>query len=349
MRKRKEEYMCTNFRLTTTDGTIIIGRSMEYALDLDSHIRIFPKGAQRHSVAPGGTRGLEWTPQYGALGLDIGGFDYCVDGMNERGLTIHALYLPGYTGYQDAAAEREPDQALAHLDLPAWILGNFATVAEVQAALETVRVWGLVVDELKAVPPLHYAVHDAQGTSLVIEYEEGQLRVYDNPLGVLTNSPPFYWHLINLGNYLNVRAISTTPVRIADTVLAPPGQGGGFLGIPGDWTPPARFVRTVAMSQFAQPAQNAAEGVQLAAHLLNAVDIPKGDIREQPSDLDQTDYTEWATIWDLTNRVLFYRSYDNLTLRSIALGQLDLTRDGKQARVPVRGGTPAVDVTAALR
>jgi choloylglycine hydrolase len=154
---------------------------------------------------------------------------------------------------------------------------------------------------------------------------------------------------MNLGNYLNVRAVTTTPVQIAGTVLAPPGGGGGFLGIPGDWTPPSRFVRAVAMSQFAKPAQDAAEGVNLVAHLLNAVEIPKGDIRHQPGEVEQTDYTQWISIWDLTHLVLYYRSYENLTLRSVALKQLDLTRESKQRRIPVSGGDPVVDMTAALR
>jgi choloylglycine hydrolase len=341
--------MCTSFRLTTTDGTIIVGRSMEFALDLASQIRIFPKGGQHRSLAPGGRPGLPWNATYGALGFDMRGLDYCCDGMNEQGLTLHALYLPVYTAYQDAAAAQQPDHALTHLDLVGWLLGTCASVAEVKAALETVWVWGLVVDELQAVPPVHYAAHDAAGTSLVIEYVGGQLQLYDNPIGVMTNSPPFSWHLMNLGNYLNVRAVTTTPVRLAGTVLAPPGQGGGFLGIPGDWTPPSRFVRTVAMSQFAKPAQNAAEGVNLAAHLLNAVDIPKGDIRHQPAEVEQTDYTQWITIWDLRHLVLYYRSYENLTLRSIDLTQLDLTKDSQQARVQVSAGHPVVDLTAALR
>ncbi len=218
----------------------------------------------------------------------------------------------------------------------AWLLGTCATVAEVKAAIETVRVWGLVLDELHAVPPLHYAAHDPAGNSLVIEYVGGQLQVYANPIGVMTNAPPFSWHLMNLGNYLNVRAVTTTPVQIAGTVLAPPGQGGGFLGIPGDWTPPSRFVRAVAMSQFAKPAQDAAEGVNLAAHLLNALDIPKGDIRHQPGEVEQT------------HLVLYYRSYENLTLRSDALKQLDLTQESKQTRVPL-SGDPVVDMTVALR
>jgi len=340
--------MCTSFRLKSADGAVIVGRSMEFGLELEARFVTRPRGEARSSTAPGGGPGLGWTSIYGALVVDSLGLDVAVDGLNERGLSFHALLFPCYADYQDTQAAADPNRALAHNDLGLWILGNFATAAEVKAAVATVWAWGIPTPEFNGPAPLHFAVHDAVGESLVIEYVGGQLKVYDNTPGVMTNSPPFDWHRINLGNYLNLRALSTQSVTIAGTVLAPPGQGGGFLGIPGDWTPPSRFVRTVAMIHFAKPAATAATAANLALHLLNAVDIPPGDIRTTPDDPGTSDYTQWIVIYDLKNLVARFRTYDNTTIRAIDMKQLDFGPGAPRRVLSLAGGQPEVDVTAEM-
>lgn len=340
--------MCTSFRIQSTDRAVIVGRSMEFGAEMSSNLVTHPRGESLASTAPGGGPGLAWTSRYGTLAFDSLGLDVAVDGLNEKGLSFHALYYPGFAGYQDTQAAANPARALAHTDFGLWVLGNFATTAEVRASVEDVFVWGYPVDGFDGPPPIHFAVHDASGAGLVIEYTHGELRVFDNEVGVMTNSPPFDWHLINLANYLNLRALSTKPITIAGTVLAPPGQGGGFLGIPGDWTPPSRFVRSTAMIHFAREAATATEGANLALHLLNAVDIPKGDVRDRAEDTDTSDYTQWIVVWDLTNRVARFRTYANTTVRRVDMDTLDLSPGAPRRRLALDGGSPEQNVTAEL-
>ena len=183
--------------------------------------------------------------------------------------------MPDYTAYQDQAAAREPEKALAHLDLCPWVLGNFATVDEVKAALAGVHVWGKPIGPLKLLLPLHASVHDASGRSIVLEFTREGPKVYDNGPGVLTNSPTFDWHETNLRNFVNLKAMSAGPIRVGAAVLSPLDSGSGLLGIPGDWTPPSRFVRIAAMKYFAGTPLNAQGGVVLAEHLLGSVAIPR--------------------------------------------------------------------------
>ena len=328
---------CTHFQLQAKDGAILIGRSMEFAQPLKSEIVSHPRGETITSSAPQGKPGLKWTSSYGYLAVNALGLNTAVDGLNETGLSIGGLWLPNDTEYPSVSAGQQ-QRALSVIDFGSWLLGNFATVAEVKQSLGLVTVWGPKVAELQGmVPPLHYAIHDATGAAIVVEFIGGEMKIHDNPNGVLTNSPPFDWQIINLKNYVNLKALNAKPIDLSGMVLGQAGQGSGLLGIPGDWTPPSRFVRATVFKEFAKPAENSEQGVNLANHLLNTVDIPLGVIREKNAVADG-DYTQWVVIKDLTNKMLYFRSYENLSLRAIDLKKLELKVGAAPQSVPVHGG-----------
>jgi choloylglycine hydrolase len=333
--------MCTSFRLQANDGTIIVGRSLEFDMDLEPHLSTFQAGWVHRSMAPGKQDGHQWTAKYNAHVITAGGANLgqYFDGMNDQGLVVEGLWMPDYTIYQDEEAKAHPSQTLTNFDFILWCLTNFTTVAEVVAELRNnpVWVWGPTIPELNGIAPLHYALHDtteSKTSSLVIEYMNGVLMTYENPIGVLTNAPPFEWQQINLGNYLNLQAATTSQKVFATKELIPPGVGGGFLGIPGDWTPPSRFVRMANMCQYANPVPHAEAALNLAEHLLNTVDIPKGDIITSPSP-KRVEYTQYSCIWDLTHRKGYYRTYDDLMLKSMDFNQLKMTQTSKPAGLPL--------------
>ena len=338
---------CTDFLLTTTDGTNIVGRSMEWGLDLHSQIWLHSRDEKRSSKGPTGDPGVAWQSKYGYLSLDCSGLPVAIDGINEEGLSLGSLWLPG-TVYQNVGDK--PQSAISLLDIGYFILGNCKTVEEAKALIATVRIWSPQLADWGGTPTMHLALHDAQGKSAVVEFLDGQQKIYDNQTHVLTNAPPFEWHRTNLRNYIRLSASNALPLKIGGTILAPPGQGGGFLGIPGDWTPPSRFVRTTAMLGFAKKAKDAPAGVNLALHILNAVDIPLGDVREPDGNLDHSDYTQWIVIKDLTNRVLYFRSYDNLTVRAIDMKRLKFDAGIKpQCLTAIAGGNATIDITTQIK
>ena len=336
---------CTDFQIRTKDNTVIIGRSMEFATEVISQIFVKSKREQQAGGAPGEKEGLTWTCKYGYIGINIFGLkDIVIDGMNEEGLSVEGLWLPE-THYQNVS-EEEANSAINIGQLGSWILGNFKDTNEVKEAIKRVRVWGNMVKEIDMVPPIHFAVHDTEGRNIVIEYVDGELKIYDNPIGVMTNAPTFDWHLSNLRNYVNLTRWNAEPLVIDGMTIKPTGQGSGLLGIPGDWTPPSRFIRTVALVHFADPAANAFEGVTLAEHILNTVDIPRGDIQNKEGESFAEDYTQWVVIKDLTNRMLYIRDYDNLTLRTIDLKKLLRDSGAKMKSIPVDSDTyKMVDIT----
>ncbi|MBX7066668.1 MAG: choloylglycine hydrolase family protein [Parachlamydiales bacterium] len=318
-------FACTDFVVQAKDGTFVNGRSLEFGLDLKSTIRAFPRGQKVASQAPGKMPGLSWISKYGYLGVNALGLNFSFDGMNEAGLSFGYLWLPGITEYPTA---QDPKKALDFTDFCAWVLGNFATVAEVKEALKNVSIWGHSVPPL-GMAPVHAAIHDAKGNNLVVEFVGGEMQVYDNPISILTNSPSFDWQSANLQNYLGLSPYNPNPVTFKGVTLSPGGQGGGFLGIPGDFSPPSRFVKMFTFLRFvSQPAVNS-DAVNLAEHMLNSVDIPMGTIRDP--DKETGDYTQWIVIKDLTNKSFYFRSYGDLVLKKIDLKKLNFKRENKNS------------------
>jgi choloylglycine hydrolase len=194
---------------------------------------------------------------------------------------------------------------------------------------------------------VHYIVQGASGKSIVIEYVGGKLVVYDNPLGVITNSPTFDWQMTNLRNYVNFSLTNVPPVKVESVTLQPFGQGTGMLGMPGDFTPPSRFVRAVAFSSSVLPSQTGDDAVLEAFHILNNFDIPKGAAREHEKDSHGNvvaDYTLWTSANDLKRKRFYFRTYENSEIRMVDLTKMNL--DGKDiVTIPMAGNEVIKSVT----
>lgn len=335
---------CTDFIVKAKDGTVVGGRSMDFAVDDQAKVTVYPRGKQWASEAPGKKQGLEWKQRHGFVAFSILGMEASTDGMNEKGLSAKVLWLPS-VGYQTVPKGSEA-KALDVILVPDWILGNFETVAEVKKALPGVFVWGQELAGLGGIPVLHLAVHDAQGNSMVAEWIDGELHIYDNPLGVMTNEPPLPGQWANLRNYVNLSPDMQPALELNGMTVKGTGNGSGMLGLPGDCTPPSRFVRTAVLGKFAYQPKNGAEAIVFARHLLNQVDVMPGVSRDKAPQGEEADYTQWTAIEDLTNRVLYFADYGDQTLRAVELKKLDFTRSD-YAPIPVSApsGNAVKDVT----
>jgi len=333
---------CTDVRLIAADGTPFTVRTMEFAADLQSDAVIMPRGRSFTSPGPKAS-GLTWTSKYGYVFMSAYGQPAVTDGLNEKGLGFGALYLPGETEYETVKAGEE-GRALSNIQFGAWALGNFATVDEVRDAVKDVRVWAEFVPQLGSFSPLHYSFHDASGESLVIEYVGGTVHVYDNKIGVLTNSPTYEWQIQNLRNYVNLTAENAAPVKLGNTTYAGTGQGSGLHGLPGDPTPPSRFVMAAATSYLADKPKDAAAALTLAQHLIDRVDIPKGLVRDySQGGKPMGDYTQWTVFRDHANKVYFWRSYDDTGLKSLDLKTVDFSAGQPMRSLPVNSAKQAVE------
>jgi choloylglycine hydrolase len=349
--------MCTTLRIRASDGTVLIGRTMEYALPVNWEWRAVPRGVRQVSTAPDGD-GLAWEGSHGYVGIGNGetaSFGLTIpsqsgipDGVNEAGLYAGLLYLPGFAEYESPQGV-STDRLLAPLDVASYVLATCATVPEAVTAVESVVVWPAPIPVI-GVPPLHLILHDRTGAAAVVEWVEGVRNVHENPIGVATNSPPFDWHMINLRNYVNQTAMDVPTLSLLGETVAPLGQGTGMLGLPGDFTPPSRFVRAAAFAASARTPDTALDGVSTVMHLLSSFDITKGVIRDAvPEGLTTEDaaglgdYTAFSSVAELNDSPAFtVRTYDDASQRRVALRHLDLASGPPRTISMVAAGPVAV-------
>ncbi|WP_175777325.1 choloylglycine hydrolase family protein [Burkholderia anthina] len=334
--------MCTSFVIRTKDEQVVYGRTMEFAQDLQSRPIAIPVGKHFHALHTEGKHGLDWTAKHAAVGMNGLDLSVLVDGVNDKGLAGGILYFPGFARFAPLTTENTA-RAMAPWDFLTWALTLFKSVKEVKAALPEIVVADIPHPAFGGAPPVHYTLHDAHGESIVVEPIDGVLRVHDNPLGVMTNSPPLDWHLTNLRNYLNLSRVTPTSRTLSlsrdsqHVTLESLGQGGGMIGLPGDISPPARFVRAVGYATSVQTPASGADAVRLAEHIVNAFDIPKGWIKEDVDhDEPVYEYTQWMTIADLSARKYYFRTYDDTVLRVIDVQTSTLSTVEASTRIELK-------------
>ncbi|MNG54815.1 Penicillin acylase precursor [compost metagenome] len=306
---------CTTLVLPATDHTRIYARTMEFAMDTKSRLVGLPR-----NLPLTGQKGLVWKAKYAVTGMNAFNMPALLDGMNEKGLAGGALYFPGLAGYTEPGEVRE-GSGLAPWEFLTWVLTNFATVEEVKAALPTIRIMSVTLKDMGIAPPLHYTLHDATGASIVIEPVSGELKVYDNPVGVMTNSPDFAWHLSNLRNYANLTPENVSGDSADGMAGMPADVGYGLRGMPGDPTSASRFVRAVLLVRSAQKTAGGLPGVRMAEHIASNFDIPKGLIRDKGV---PGDYTQWISVADLGQKRYYIRTWDNPVLSGVGFGDFDI-------------------------
>lgn len=309
-------FPCTGLFLKNAQNGYTYGRTLEFGQDLQSEILFVPHAYNFGAPTPTDDQGgLAWQTKYAAVGTNAFGFPYFVDGVNETGLAGGFFYFPGFAEYQEVSPD-DYDKSLPMWMLLTWMLTTCSNVQDIKNALPNIYVSKANLPGKLGLPPAHLIVHDATGKSLVVEYINGKLHMHDNPLGVITNAPNFDWHLINLRNYIHLSPITTQPRDMAGMTFASLGQGTGMLGLPGDFTPPSRFVRITTFTQAAPQAQNATDGIYQAFHLLNNFDIPKGTVKDHNG---LTEYTQWTSAIDMKNKVYYIKTYEAFQLQKIDL------------------------------
>jgi choloylglycine hydrolase len=336
---------CTDFKVTAKDGTVVVARTLEFAQDLKSNIMTTPHGQLFKTVAANGKAGLGWRAQYGYLSLDALNAGIAMDGINEKGLSFEFLYLPGETQYQTTPAGSE-SQTLPYYYLGDWVLGNFQSVDEVRAALNKIYVISQKNPQFgNMIFDVHAAITDASGKGIVVEFIKGKMVIHES-IGVMTNDPTYDWHITNLRNYLNLSPYAPTPITANGVTYATTGQGSGMLGLPGDYSPPSRFVKAAFLLKTAVPANDAADAVNLAEHIINNFDIARGTVREkETSGSDVYDLTQWTVFKDLTHKMFYYKSYSNPTVLSIDLTKLNFAENAPRLKMPVASAPYVLDMT----
>ena len=335
--------MCTNIKMKPAkDGTLVVGRSLEFPTLMPTALAVLPKAYAGTGQPNGSVAGKSWTATHGVVGMcAFGKPNWLLDGMNDAGVSAHLLYMPGgYCVYQPFAGKGDD---LSEVDLIAYLLGTCTSIAQVKAAMQGINVWG-VDPGMGFVPPIHCLVHAADG-SIAIEFHPAGWTIVDNPTGVGTNAPYLDWHLTNLDNYVGMSNENPGAVDLASADFTALGQGTGLIGLPGDMTPPGRFVRAAAMVHLADQPADSATAERYVMHIMNAFDMVPGIVKESFGAAGVVnEVTVWDTIANLTGKRYAYRTVSNPNWYVVDLATTDFTAAARTQDLQWNGGFTPITI-----
>ncbi len=314
---------CTGITLKSKDGATIVARTIDWSgTEMNNIYTIVPRGHAMQSLLPDGTmNGLSYTTLYGYVGMAVEQPEFVVDGTNEAGLSAALFYFPNYGEYKPYN-ESDQDISLADFQVVSWILSRFSTIDQVKAAINDVR----IINIDPSASTVHWRITEPSGRQVVLEIVDGRPNFYENEIGVLTNAPGFPWQTTNLNNYVNLHPGGAGPSNFGPIDLRAFGSGAGFLGLPGDFTPPSRFVRAAFLKTYSLEQPTAMDTVNQAFHLLNNFDVPLGvqfAVGAAPNNMPSA--TQWTVATDLTNMTIYYHTMYNRTIRSIDIKSIDFS------------------------
>jgi choloylglycine hydrolase len=295
---------------------------MEFGFDLKPKFMYHSRGKEFSN-----THGETWPIKHSYIAVNAypsNESGYASEGMNIEGFTVSALWFEGFAYY--LIKEKTENHLIHFASFVDYLLGNYSSVESAISDVNAnkVAVWAKDKTSAKGFP-LHFIIHDKHGKSGVIEFTEFKTYAVVNQTHVCTNSPDFEWHLNNLQYYRTLSTWSSgtstlnTPIGVEPELFA---NGSGLRGIPGDFFPASRFVRTYYSLKFALQStaipQNSTDALLLAGHLLNDVDIPLGLVqnKDEPTALV---HTQWIAVKDLIDLKFLYRTYKSFGFTVIDL------------------------------
>ena len=316
-------FACTGITLHSVNNHPVTARTIEWAATpLHTMYVVVPRGQAQQSILPDGSmNGKRFTAKYGYVGIAVEETEFIMEGINEAGLGAGLFYFPQYGEYMpyDAALKQ---QSISDMQVVAWILSNFASINQLQAALPQIR----IISTDPRASTVHWRITEATGRQVVLEIINQRIQLYENPLGVLTNSPEFTWHLTNLNNYVNLFPGDAPDITLGSATLRHIGGNSGFRGIPGDATSPSRFVRATFYRATAPEQPTAFDAVKQCFHILNNFDIPIGIEHRKGEGPKMPSATQWTSAIDLTHRKVYFKTMHNNTIRCIDLAKTDFSR-----------------------
>ncbi len=333
---------CTGITLQSQNQETVTARSIEWGSSvLNTELVVVPRGHRFQSQTAFGPA-MQYKNKFGFVGLSIEDKNFVVEGLNERGLSAGLFFFPGYGSYQQYDSKAS-NKTLSDMEFVAWVLGNFESVSQAKSKLPDIR----LAERFKDAGTVHYRIADKSGAQIVVEVVDGKMQIFDNPLGVLTNSPGFQWQITNLNNYMNLKPGRTEPVQLGKLTLRSPGIGSGMAGLPGDITPPSRFVRAAMMSASAPELADAQETVLYSFKILNAFEIPIGlELEGKKNPTGLLTATQWTSASDMTNGKIYFKTMIDARIRCVDLNGIDFSKVSYQSQPIDKHSVESIEVVS---
>ncbi len=308
--------MCTAITFQSKDH--YFGRTLDYEISFGEKIVITPQNFKLKFRKTG-----EFSKHYSMIGMGIVQNQYPLyfDAINEMGVGMAGLNFPNNAHYFPKEKDKEN---IAPFELIPWILGQCDSVSKAREILKNTNIVNIPFSNELALSPLHWMIAD-KNESVVVECVKEGMRIYDNPVGVLTNNPPFDMQIFNLNNYMTLSRYTPQNSFLKELDLEVYSRGLGGMGLPGDLSSMSRFVRATFVKANSVCNESEESSVSQFFHILGSVEQQRGCVSIQNADYEITRYTSCC---NLEQQIYYYTTYDNPRISAVSLKNEPLDTDG---------------------
>lgn len=317
--------MCTAITYETKD--FYFGRNLDLHISYGEKVVITPRNYPFHF-----RNGRTLQDHYAMIGMASvsGGYPLYYEATNEKGLSVAGLNFPDNATYYPSVENLDN---IAPFELMLWLLGQCATVEEASELLDRMNLWDMPFSDQLPLSPLHWLIADRK-RSIVLEPLTEGLKIFENPVGILTNNPPFEYHMYNLVNYMNITA-QIPQNRFSEKItMKPYSLGMGSFGLPGDLSSASRFVKAAFTKLNSVSGDSESESVSQFFHILGSVTQQRGLTAVESGEYE---YTIYSSCCNTDKGIYYYRTYNNNQINAVAMFAEDLNSD-QLIRYPLMEG-----------
>lgn len=307
--------MCTAITYKTKDH--YFGRTLDLEYTYEEQVTVTPRNYEFEFRTKGSVKN-----RYAIIGMATVAENYPLyyEATNEYGLSMAGLNFPGNAHY---FSMEEGKDNIAPFELIPWILSQCKDLKEARILLAKINLCNIHFSDRFPLSPLHWILADKEG-AITVESIEGGLRIYENPVGVLTNNPAFDYHMTHLCDYMNVTPLSPEN-RFGDVTLTTYSRGMGAIGLPGDLSSASRFVRAAFVKLNSVSGDSENESVNQFFHILGAVEQQRGCARLPDGSFEITVYT---SCMNTDKGIYYYTTYENCCISAVDMHRCEL--EGKE-------------------
>jgi choloylglycine hydrolase len=317
--------MCT--AIVYRKKSAYMGRNLDLDYSFGEKVVLTPKGYQFPLKC-----GVNYHTQNSMIGMATlaGTYPLYAEAVNDKGVAMAGLNFPGLAVYQES---KNGMHNITPFEIIPWLLGQVSSVREAEGLLQETNLLDVPFSVNMPLAPLHFFLSDAERSIVAEPMPEG-LRIFKDPFDVMTNNPPFDYHLWNVKQYRRL-AISNGEALFSQKrkdSLSAYAEGMGAVGMPGDFSSTSRFIRAAFLLANAKSADQEEENVTQTFHILDAVAMPRGAVRTAQGRMDITRY---SCCMNLSDGSYYYKTYENSQITKISLTQ-DRISSGKLSVWPLR-------------
>ncbi len=307
--------MCTCIDFKTKDN--YFGRTLDLEYRFNEKVVITPRNYEFKLK-----NGNIINTKYSIIGMAtvINNYPLYAEATNEKGLSIAGLYFPKNAYFFN---ENNSKLNLAPYELIPYFLGLYSSIEEIKLIIQNLNITNIPFAKNLPITDLHWMMSDGKQCIVVEQMKDG-LKIYDNPIGVLTNNPPFYYHLMNINNYSNLSPYYEKSKFSNRINLLQYCQGMGAIGLPGDNSSASRFIRAAFNKLNSRSKEDEESSVTQFFHILDSVTMVQGStITEE----NKSDITTYSCCMNTSKGIYYYKTYTNSQITAIKMTEKEKSKN----------------------